>query len=191
MRNKNQQNLSAEELAALKMSLEDIQRKIQDIYQTLEQRGLLGSQETIEPAQIARGLGSQTEDTPQGRERVIEGVFDGQNMVGPDGKQYSVPANYASKSKLVEGDILKLTITPQGSFIYKQIEPITRRRLMGTLGYNEATGQYQVVSNEGSWLVVTASVTYFKGQPGDEVVILVPQKGKSKWAAVENIIHTN
>src|SRR3712207_6782664 len=42
--------------------------------------------------------------------KVIEGVFDGQNMVGSDGKTYPVPANYASKSKLVQGDILKLTI---------------------------------------------------------------------------------
>ncbi|MBI4101101.1 hypothetical protein HY441_01340, partial [Candidatus Microgenomates bacterium] len=28
--------------------------------------------------------------------KVIEGVFDGQNMIGPDGKTYPVPANYAS-----------------------------------------------------------------------------------------------
>jgi len=28
--------------------------------------------------------------------KVIEGVFDGQNMVGSDGKTYPVPANYAS-----------------------------------------------------------------------------------------------
>ena len=46
--------------------------------------------------------------------KVIEGVFDGQTMVGPDGKNYPVPANYASKSKLVEGDILKLTIADDG-----------------------------------------------------------------------------
>ena len=36
--------------------------------------------------------------------KVIEGVFDGQMMMGPDGKNYPIPANYASKSKLVEGD---------------------------------------------------------------------------------------
>ena len=47
----------------------------------------------------------------------MEGVFDGQNMMGPDGKKYPVPANYASKSKLVEGDVLKLTISDDGSFI--------------------------------------------------------------------------
>ena len=50
--------------------------------------------------------------------KVVEGVFDGQTMLGPDGKNYPIPANYASKSKLVEGDILKLTIADDGSFIY-------------------------------------------------------------------------
>ena len=52
--------------------------------------------------------------------KVIEGVFDGQNMVGSDGKTYPVPANYASKSKLVQGDILKLTIGDDGAFLYKR-----------------------------------------------------------------------
>ena len=55
--------------------------------------------------------------------KIIEGVFDGQIMIGPDGKNYPVPANYASKSKLVEGDLMKLTITPDGKFLYKQIGP--------------------------------------------------------------------
>ena len=58
--------------------------------------------------------------------KIIEGQFDGQNMIGPDGKVYPVPANYASKSKLVEGDTLKLTIAQDGSFIYKQIGPVER-----------------------------------------------------------------
>ena len=42
-------------------------------------------------------------------------------MIGPKDKIFPVPANYASKSKLVEGDRLKLTILPNGSFVYKQI----------------------------------------------------------------------
>jgi len=119
--------------------------------------------------------------------KVIEGVFDGECMIGPDGKEYSVPANYASKSKLIEGDILKLTITPNGTFIYKQIGPIERERLVGRLkkhGENEFT----VSVEDKSWRVLNASVTYFKGSDGDETVILVPKNGESKWAAVENII---
>src|SRR3990167_4950259 len=65
--------------------------------------------------------------------KVVEGVFDGQMMIGPDGKNYPVPANYASKSKLVEGDMLKLTITDDGGFIYKQIGQTARRQIIGTL----------------------------------------------------------
>ena len=34
--------------------------------------------------------------SPEGR--IIEGIFDGQIMIGPDGKNYPVPANYASIS---------------------------------------------------------------------------------------------
>src|SRR3984957_1353852 len=77
--------------------------------------------------------------------KVVEGVFDGQNMVGPDGKQYPVPANYASKSKLIEGDVLKLTIADDGSFIYKQIGPIDRIKVVGMLTKDER-GDFRVVA---------------------------------------------
>ncbi len=123
--------------------------------------------------------------------RVVEGVFDGRGMVGSDGKSYMVPPNYASKSKLVEGDMLKLTITPKGSFIYKQIGPIERSRLIGTLGFDQTIGEYYATSENRRWNVIKASVTYFKGEPGDEVVLLVPKNAPSKWAAVENIIKRN
>ena len=129
--------------------------------------------------------GKSTEDEMGGR--IIEGVFDGENMIGPDGKQYSVPANYASKSKLVEGDILKLSITDSGTFVYKQIGPIERAREVGILEKTHE-GNFYVKSDTKKWRVLPASVTYFKGNLGDEVVILVPKTGESKWAAVENII---
>lgn len=124
----------------------------------------------------------------EGEEKIIEGVFDGQNMIGPDGKQYSVPANYASKSKLVLGDTLKLTIKPDGSFLYKQIGPVERGRMVGLLTKDETTDEYRVVVGEKSFRVLLASITYFKGEPGDEVVILVPKDKEVEWAAVENII---
>ncbi len=126
-------------------------------------------------------------DETSGEARVIEGVFDGENMIGPDGKQYSVPANYASKSKLVEGDILKLTITGSGTFVYKQIGPIERARIVGSLE-RAATGEFFALADGKKWRLLTASVTYYKGENGDEVVILVPKNGESKWAAVENIV---
>lgn len=118
--------------------------------------------------------------------RIVEGVFDGQNMVGSDNKKYPVPANYASKSKLVEGDVLKLTILEDGSFIYKQIGPIRRRKLVGTLALDGE--DYRVLAGGRSYRVLYASVTYFKGQPGDQVTLLVPEEREATWGAVENIL---
>lgn len=119
---------------------------------------------------------------------IVEGVFDGQVMIGPDGKKYSVPANYASKSKLVEGDLLKLTISPDGSFIFKQISPVDRKRVVGHLVKDKEMDQYVVLSEDRVYKILMASITYFKGEEGDEVVILVPKDSDSSWAAVENII---
>lgn len=147
---------------------------------------LAGEQEAV-PSMVdeARESG-RIVSTTEGK--VIEGIFDGQNMVGPDGKMYSVPANYASKSKLVEGDRLKLTITGDGSFIYKQIGPIERQRLIGILTKDDVTNEYKVMAGDRTYRVLLASITYFKGDAGDEVVILVPKAKPSHWAAVENII---
>jgi hypothetical protein len=118
---------------------------------------------------------------------MVEGVFDGQNMIGPDGKEYSVPPNYASKSKLVEGDFLKLTITERGVFVYKQTKPAERERLVGRLERDEE-GNFAVLGKNGKkWKVLTASITYFKGESGDQVALLVPKSG-GQWGAVENII---
>lgn len=119
--------------------------------------------------------------------KIVEGVFDGQNMIGPDGKQYPVPANYASKSKLIEGDVLKLTISEDGSFIYKQIGPIERRKVMGLLLKDEK-GDYRVIGEGKTYRVLLASITYFKAEAGDELTIVVPEEAESQWAAVENVI---
>jgi hypothetical protein len=122
--------------------------------------------------------------------KIIEGVFDGQNMIGPDNKQYPVPANYASKSKLVEGDVLKLTIAEDGSFIYKQIGPVERRKILGVLVQDEK-GDYKVIAEGKTFKVLLASLTYFKAEAGDEVTIVVPQDTESQWAAVEHVIKKN
>jgi hypothetical protein len=37
-----------------------------------------------------------------GQDKIVEGVFTGEEMLGADGNKYPVPVNYASKSKLVQ-----------------------------------------------------------------------------------------
>jgi len=119
--------------------------------------------------------------------RVIQGTFDGQIMLGTDGKQYPVPANYASKSKLVEGDMLKLTITSEGSFIYKQIGPTERKRLIGIVN-QDADGNYFVTADGQPFKVLLASITYFKVEPGDEVTLVTARDINSDWGSIENVI---
>lgn len=126
----------------------------------------------------------RTNTNEDARGKVIEGIFDGQKMAGPDGKEYPVPANYASKSKLVEGDILKLTITDDGSFVYKQISPTERKQIIGTLVQHDGTCYVEVNGRE--YRILLASVTYFHINVGDQVTIIVPADNPDAvWAAVE------
>lgn len=169
-------------MVVIKKILDDVQSKIANVLQLLGEAGVhslpkIGLEHSAEATNFVPGSA-----------RIVEGVFDGQNMIGSDGLQYTIPANYASKSKLVEGDILKLTIAPNGSFIFKQIGPVERSRVVGTLAVDPETGDYIVFGENKKYKVLKASVTYYRGGPGDEVVILIPKNAPSGWAAVENII---
>lgn len=162
-------------LALIKQRLEEAERNIQYVRQTLE-----GDPATL---QVPKA------DSPlRAGDRVVEGVFDGQNMQGNDGAEYPVPPNYASKSKLVEGDVLKLTIGTDGSFVYKQIKQVERRRAVGKLTV-DSQGNFAVAAPEKPFRVLLASVTFFKVEEGDEVTILLPQHGEAEWGAVEHVIH--
>jgi hypothetical protein len=180
-----EENLGVGKTAVITKILEQIMGEIEQIKKLIatpegaEVKGEL----MVVPAAIPQEIATTSSES-----NVVEGVFDGEAMIGSDGKKYDVPPNYASKSKLVEGDILKLTITAEGSFLFKQIGPIERNRIVGMLTYEPVTGRYIVAADGKKWFVLTASVTYFRGKPGDEAVILVPKNAPSQWAAVENII---
>jgi len=168
-------------VALIAQMIESAEKNILSAKQLL--REMMGGR-VVDTSEIMRK--AQTMSVSDGG-KVIEGVFDGQNMMGPDGKQYPVPANYASKSKLVEGDTLKLTIADDGSFIYKQIGPIERRKVMGILMQDEK-GEYKVIAEGKTYRVLLASLTYFKSEPGDQVTIVLPQDREATWGAVENVI---
>jgi hypothetical protein len=167
-------------LALIAQMIDSAEKNIQSAKQLLREAmgGKMDNSEILKKAQVL--------NVSEGG-NVIEGVFDGQNMVGPDGKQYPVPANYASKSKLVEGDVLKLTIAEDGSFIYKQIGPVERKKMLGTLSADDK-GDYRVVAEGRTYRVLLASLTYFKADQGDQVTIVAPKDKDSVWAAVENVI---
>ena len=163
-------------IQALRDMVNNAEKTIQGAKAMLLQ--LEGKKKTGRPRKIEGDLSDAT---------VIEGTFDGQIMIGTDGKQYPVPANYASKSKLVEGDMLKLTITDNGTFLYKHIGPIERRHARGVVTQDEA-GNYYVIAGGKPHRVLLASITYFKATPGDEVAVVLPRDIETSWAAIENII---
>lgn len=173
-------SLDPRTLALITARLDDAERNIQYVRQALEEG--ISSDKLPTPASHEINL------PPLEGERIIEGVFDGQNMQGNDGEEYPVPPNYASKSKLVEGDVLKLTIAVDGALLYKQINPVERRRVVGTLVVDE-TGNFGVKTAEKTYKVLLASVTFYRTQEGDEVTVLVPEHGDGQWGAVDHVIH--
>ncbi len=175
--------MSADKLGLIRQLVEAARSNLTTATQLLQ---ALGAAEVV-LGDIQPHQGASIQRTEQGSV-IIEGVFDGQNMVGPDGKLYSVPANYASKSKLVEGDMMKLTISPDGSFIYKQVGPVERDRIVGVLNKDDQTEELRVLARGTNYKVLLASITYFKASLGDEVVILIPKGAPATWAAVENVI---
>jgi hypothetical protein len=86
----------------------------------------------------------------------------------------------------VQGDLLKLIIGDDGTFIYKQIGPVERKKLIGTLNLKD--GSYFVEARGQDYHVLFASVTYFKAQPGDQVTMVIPEEGDAEWAAIEAVI---
>ncbi len=120
-------------------------------------------------------------------DNVVQGVFNGEQMIGSDKKKYSVSPNYASKSKLVNGDLLKLTITHDGKFLFKQIGPVERKNLIGVLELLD-DGSWQVDVSGKKYKVLLASVTYSKGSDKDNVSVIVPADQESEWATLDNVL---
>lgn len=118
--------------------------------------------------------------------KIIEWIFTWEEMLWSDWNSYPVPVNYASKSKMVQWDKLKLTIETNWKMLYKQIEPIERE--IKTWLLSKEKERYQVISEWKTYNVLTASVTHFKWNIWDTVSILIPSWKQATFAAIDNII---
>ena len=115
----------------------------------------------------------------------ITGIFDGENMVAGDGQTFPVPANYASKSMLVVGDTLKL-VEEGKEKRFKQIEHVKRHKTSGML--TKKDGKWKVITPEGSYKVLPASVSHFGADVGSEVLLHLPaNKLTVPYGAIESI----
>ena len=79
---------------------------------------------------------------------------------------------------------MKLTITPDGKFLYKQIGPIERKTVIGTLTHHDDKYYVEVTGHE--FEILYASVTYFHLREGSQVSVVIPAANPdAAWAAVE------
>ncbi len=118
--------------------------------------------------------------------KIVEWVFSGEDMLGADWHKYPVPSNYASKSKLVQWDKLKLTIDGSGKMLYKQIQPIERETKVGLLV--KENWKFQVVAEWKTYNVLTAAVTHFKCEIWDSITVILPSGKQATFAAIEAVI---
>lgn len=119
-------------------------------------------------------------------DKFVEWIFNWEKMIDNEWFAHPVPANYVSKSKLIEWDSLKLIVWNDGKFIYKQIKPVPRKHLVWTLSIENE--QYKVIASWKSYKVILAAVTYFKASVWDRVSIIVPEMLESDWAAFDAIL---
>ncbi|MEK7086076.1 MAG: hypothetical protein AAB953_03635 [Patescibacteria group bacterium] len=181
---KEKQMSQASKLALIKEMLDSAESNLRSAKQVINE--LVGTSGKSIYTKLAQELSPLRADDDGEETKIVEGVFNGEFMTAKDNKEYPVPANYASKSKLVPGDVLKLTIKEDGTFLYKQIGPTERKRVIGTLTYEDS--QYKVIANGKAYKVLLASVTYFKAEVGDKITLVVPAIEDSEWGAIENVL---
>lgn len=118
---------------------------------------------------------------------ILTGVFDGIKLTTNDRFEYPIPSNYISKSMLIPGDQLKLTIHSDGSLVYKIIKLAPRKHIRGIL--HRKDNQYLALwSNNLNYRLNSAAVTFHKAQCWDEVCLVINEWSKYHHAALESII---
>lgn len=115
--------------------------------------------------------------------KTVEGVFDGTRMIADDGTTHPVPENYASKSKLVEGDLLQYVETEDGRRYFKQISRAARATVTALLERIDQTGGIATTPNGRSYQLLHAPLRFFRVTPGDSITLEIPVDGGT-WAAV-------
>ncbi len=101
----------------------------------------------------------------------IVGKYDGKQLITEAGETYEVPSNYAAKSKLVYGDILKL-IEEDGKKLFKQIERVRKERVEGIL--TKKDGEWFLLTDRGSYKVSEAAAKFQNAQLNSQATAYLP-----------------
>ena len=141
--------------------------------------GLSGGGTTGTAVSDANGASSNfTQESNRGADSVsdIFGLFDGEDMVTPEGVGYEVPPNYAAKSKLVYGDNLSM-YTEGNRVLFKQVGKEPRERHQGEV---TKEGDVWYVSVKGRQFVLSSAAMAFNNiEPGAKIWVLLPEDNEN------------
>lgn len=178
---------------ALCLTIETIESELKKVKNTLSTLSTLKDNigdidAIIENSRQGISLWKTQPDTSN--DNIVEWIFDGYFMVGDDLKKYPVPVNYSSKSKLIPWDRLKVTIKDNGELMYKLIIPAERKHVRAVLSRDDKDHSkfFAIASDNQTYSLNTAAISFFKWLPGDEVYITVNKDGKGDYAALEAVI---
>ena len=116
----------------------------------------------------------------------IEGAFDGEFMVCTDGRKFSVPANYAAKSRLVYGEKLKM-FEDDGKTLFKQMSKAEKEKPEAVL--NKKEGKWYAITKTGTYKVLDVAANFNDAKVGDKAVIILPKGNVGvPFAALEKIL---
>jgi hypothetical protein len=175
-------------LSLIEIADRNLKNAQQLILQLSEEKGYKTSPFVNTGIATTPGTKSKDEDTAL---EVVEGNFDGENMMGDNGQIYPIPQNYASKTQLVVGDRMKWILTNDRE-IFKLIQPVPRIRATGTFSIEGEN--YIVLIDEFTNPVkmLKASATYAMKNLGlkfgDQVAIYIPQDGTPTWGAFISVV---
>lgn len=115
----------------------------------------------------------------------IVGSYNGSQMVAEDGTAYDVPSNYAAKTKLVFGDVLKL-IDEDGKKLFKQIDRVDRTKVEGILTKKE--GEWYLLTDRGSYKVSDTAAEFQGAQLNSEATAFIPKNNlEAPFAAIDQV----
>jgi hypothetical protein len=113
----------------------------------------------------------------------ITGTFDGYYLVTETGEKLEVPANYAAKSRLVFGDILKV-VEEDGKQLFKQITKVPRKKLEAVA--NKKEGKWYALAEAGSYKISDIAADFNALQVNDKITILIPMDNQgAPFAALD------
>lgn len=125
---------------------------------------------------------------------VVEGYFDGENVLGDNGQLYPVPQNYASKTQLVIGDRMKRILTKDRE-LFKLIKPAERETITGQFAI-EGDDFYVLADGYPDPIrILKASATFaIKNlglEAGDDVVVVIPKDHTPSWGAFSSVVKSD